>query len=114
MRDGWPRQQEIDEGLHPLYIRRNELTLDRECLFWGYRIIIPNSLKDAVLEELHRTHFGIVRMKEIARSYFWWPKLDIKIEKHLGKYRNHGPYHQQPGVEFMRIFQAHIIIKCSL
>ena len=30
--------------------------------------------------ELHRDHTGIIRMKSVARSYFWWPHSDKAIE----------------------------------
>jgi len=33
-----------------------------------------------ILQELHQGHPGIVRMKSIARSHVWWPKLDHDIE----------------------------------
>lgn len=46
---------------------------------WGLCIIISPSLRQSVLEELHSTHAGISRMKAIARSYFWWPRLDDTI-----------------------------------
>lgn len=54
--------------------------MDRGCLFWGHRIIIPTVLRESVTEELHQSHFGIVRMKQMARSYFWWPNLDSEID----------------------------------
>lgn len=78
--DGWPEQSLIKSELLHLYNRRSEISEDRGCLLWGYRVIIPVSLREVVLTELHKSHFGIVRMKEIARSYFWWPAVDAEIE----------------------------------
>ena len=49
-------------------------------MLWGTHVIVPPSLKDKVLQELHDTHPGISRMKSLARSYVWWLNLDSHIE----------------------------------
>ena len=36
---------------------------------WGIRVIVPESLRQQVLEQLHETHSGIVGMKSLARSH---------------------------------------------
>ena len=37
-------------------------------------------LQELMLKELHSEHPGISRMKAMARSHVWWPKLDQDIE----------------------------------
>ena len=46
----------------------------------GERIVVPASLRMRLLKELHRGHPGATRMKRLARSYVYWPKLDTEIE----------------------------------
>ena len=50
---------------------------------WGTRVIIPTDLQEMVLKELHDTHPGSSRMKMLACSFMWWPKLDAAIEEML-------------------------------
>ncbi len=56
------------------------MTTEGGCLLWGIRVIIPEKLQPKLLQELHRDHPGITRMKAVARSYFGWPGLDRDIE----------------------------------
>ena len=71
----------VDDSLKPFYQRKDQLITNQGCLLWGTRVIIPPSLQVRLLQELHHTHPGMVKMKLLARSYMWWPRMDSNIEE---------------------------------
>ena len=65
--------------LHQLRANAKELTTQQGCILWGTRLVVPTSLQEKVLQELHDTHPGISRMKAWTRCYVWWPNIDSHI-----------------------------------
>lgn len=76
--NGFPSK--IPDHIQVYKSKEQSLSTENECLFYGNRIIIPESLKSQVLESLHSNHMGIVKMKMQARSYVWWHKMCQEIE----------------------------------
>ncbi|XP_036335034.1 uncharacterized protein K02A2.6-like [Rhagoletis pomonella] len=77
---GWPPNMSRSDRLYPFYVRRQEISSLKGCLLWGNRTIIPTESRQVVLSALHTGHPGIVRMKALARSYGWVPKMESEIE----------------------------------
>ncbi|CAD6200371.1 unnamed protein product, partial [Caenorhabditis auriculariae] len=59
------------------------LSLQDDCLFFGPRIIIPTSLRQRVLKQLHEGHPGEKRMKVLARQYVFWTNINADIENYV-------------------------------
>lgn len=76
---GWPNLKKCEGELRSLYEKRNELTIENGVLMWGHRAIIPSAFRQQLLYEVHSAHLGIVKCKELVRSYFWWPNVDKDI-----------------------------------
>lgn len=78
---GWTQDDLKNEQLAPYYRIAESITLIDGILLYGKRVIIPNKLRKAVLNRLHRGHPGIRRMKNLARYYFFWPGMSTEIQK---------------------------------
>ncbi|KFD45703.1 hypothetical protein M513_13425 [Trichuris suis] len=77
--NGWPSNVNSDE-LKVFWRRKNELSIHKDCVLRGCCVVVPPQLRRRTLELLHNGHPGIVRMKCLARSYVWWPKVGHEIE----------------------------------
>lgn len=77
-----------------------EFSLEQQALVRGQRIVIPKTLRNKVLQELHVGHFGIVRMKALARGHCWWPNINSEIEDLIRNCSNcQVNQHRPPKVE---------------
>ena len=80
VKEGWPHTIASKEILH--YKRlEDSLIVEKGCLFLGARIVVPEKLRDQVLQLVHLGHFGMQRMKQLARSAVYWPHINEHIEQ---------------------------------
>ena len=83
---GWNWKSHMDPRVQPYSRRSDELSVEENCLLWGTRVIIPQKLQSRVLADLQENLLGSNRMKALARSYIWWPSLDMTLEELCKKY----------------------------
>lgn len=74
----------------------NEFTLQNGVILRGHKVVIPQTLQKKILQELHIGHFGVVKMKSIARGYVWWPNIDNDIEVLAKNCQNCNSFRNNP------------------
>ncbi|KAI8120353.1 Retrovirus-related Pol polyprotein from transposon 17.6 [Lucilia cuprina] len=84
IQDGWPSSPKmISSYIEPYYNRRESLSIVDNCIMSGDRVVIPAVFHKRILRQLHKGHQGVERMKSLARSYVYWPKIDAEISENL-------------------------------
>jgi hypothetical protein len=58
-----------------------EYTLEAGILYKGQWVKIAKILQKQVLDELHQTHIGITRMKQLACRYVYWKGINTGTEQ---------------------------------
>lgn len=64
---------------------KDELWTAGQMVIRGNRIVIPEALREHVVELEHERHQGIVRTKNRLRSKVWWPEIDKMVERKVKK-----------------------------
>ena len=77
--EGWPHNKETIGAEYKKMA--DSLSVTEGCLMYGARLVIPLSLQRQVLQILHLGHFGMERMKKLARTAVYWPRIDADIEE---------------------------------
>ncbi|EYC07744.1 hypothetical protein Y032_0069g372 [Ancylostoma ceylanicum] len=79
----WPKR--TDAVTSRFASLRGSLSTQQGCLLVGDRIVIPERLRDAVLQELHDGHPGMTRMKMLDRKNVYWTNINKDIEDRVRK-----------------------------
>ena len=94
VKEGWPNA--FSEELKDFKKLENSLSTENGCVFYGLRVIIPSTLRNHILKLLHLGHFGMQRMKQLARSTVYWPRIDFDIENLFRKCTSCGQFQNKP------------------
>lgn len=67
----WPNPKTLSRDFAPYLTKRHEFSFERGILLWGNRVVIRPVFQTQLLQRLHKVHHGIVKMKAVAKRYFW-------------------------------------------
>lgn len=81
IKNGWPQQEKIlSLDVQKYYNLRASLSVDKNLLFMNSKLVVPISLRQVYLKNLHEGHIGITKMKQLARRIMYWPQINKQIE----------------------------------
>ena len=73
-------KQQVPHSIRQYWDTRDELAVLDGVVYRGMRIIVPPSMRPAMLEKIHRTYLGFVKCKQKAREALYWPGMSAQIE----------------------------------
>ncbi|XP_064653221.1 uncharacterized protein K02A2.6-like [Lineus longissimus] len=80
--NGWPDKLDaVDKAVYGLFRFRKELSVYKQNLLRGDRVVVPKALTARIIEIAHQCHQGIVRTKQRLRGLYWWNGMDIQVEQ---------------------------------
>ena len=83
---GWPsKRSQIPTILHPYWNFRDELTIESVILMKNSKVLIPGTLKQKYLRQIHQGHQGIKACRSRAREFVFWVKLNDDLKELVEK-----------------------------
>ena len=97
----------------PVWNGFEHLTVDHGIIPKGSRIVISAAFRASVVEDLHSSHQGIVRMKACARQSFFWPGMARDLQEFVRQYQKCRT-HQRSLSQEQSLYDRTSSLKCKL
>ena len=82
---GWPHRSQVRGPLKAYLPVQSELSVYKDLLMRGSRMIIPQALRQSILEKLHSGHQGTTKCLARSRQSVWWPGIRREILEMVDK-----------------------------
>ena len=81
---GWPdTRDELHTNIRPYWLYQDKLAVIDGIILKDRCIVIPDSLKEQVLTQLHASHMGIEKTKLLACESVFWSNINDDIEAYI-------------------------------
>ena len=82
---GCPDKSQLTPTIRPYFSVANELSIEEGQLLRGACVVIPLSMREDILGQLHSGHQGIVKCRTRACQSVWWPGLSAQLQEFIKK-----------------------------
>ena len=83
---GWPAKRiQIPVFLHPYWNFRDELMIESGFLMKNSKVLIPETLKQKYLRQIHKGHQGIKACRSRAREFVFWVNINEDLKELVEK-----------------------------
>ena len=83
---GWPsKRSQIPVSLHPYWNYRDELTVESGILMKNSKVLIPETLRQKYLKQIHQGHQGIEACRSRAREFIFWVNINSDLKEMVEK-----------------------------
>ena len=82
-KSGWPNRQSLRGEIRKYWQTRSELSMYKNLLLFGSRIVVPKALRKEILEKIHKGHQGILRCRLRVSESVWWPGVSVEVEQFI-------------------------------
>ena len=60
---------------------KEELCTLSDLVLRGHRIVVPETLREKVVDIAHEGHMGMTKTKALVREKVWFPRIDRMVEE---------------------------------
>ena len=83
---GWPaKRSQIPVFLQPYWNFRDELMIESSILIKNSKVLIPGTLKQKYLGQIHQGHQGIKACRSRAREFVFWININSGLKELVEK-----------------------------
>lgn len=83
---GWPEhKRSVNQTIKPYFSLKDKLHVINNILFMLDKIVIPESMREYVINIAHQGHQGINSCIRLAKTYVYWPNISNDIEKFINQ-----------------------------
>ena len=80
---GWPMKSKLQGPCRPYAAVMQELSVAKDLLLRGHRIVIPSKMRADIIEKLHTGHQGINKCRSQAQQSVWCPGLGNELKEKI-------------------------------